>query len=99
MKHYIYQLKKKARRTKGVCWREIVFLRGFRNTLRMAAQEITTPFATPERSADVLGVSKARATKLIRWAHEAASRSSLEKARSSSARSNPKAALRKTISK
>jgi hypothetical protein len=49
----------------------------------MAAQEITTPFATPERSADVLGVSKARATQLIRWARESASGNSLEKAGSS----------------
>jgi hypothetical protein len=65
----------------------------------MAAQEITTPFATPERSADVLGVSKARATQLIRWARESASGSSLEKAGSSSIRNNGKATLRKTASK
>lgn len=41
----------------------------------MTAQHITSPFATPERSADVLGVSKTRATKLIRWARSSASRS------------------------
>jgi hypothetical protein len=65
----------------------------------MAAEEITTPFATPERAADVLGVSKVRASKLIRWAAESASRSSLEKAGSSSKRSNGKAAIRKTATK
>jgi hypothetical protein len=57
----------------------------------MAAQEITTPLATPERSADVLGVSKARTAKLIRWARGSASRSLLEKPGSSSAPTNGKA--------
>ena len=37
----------------------------------MAAQKIKAPFATPERSADVLGVSKARYVRLVRWAREA----------------------------
>jgi hypothetical protein len=78
---------------------EIVFLQGSCDTYKMAAQEITTPLATPERSADVLGVSKARTAKLIRWARESASRSLLEKPGSSSARTNGKAALRKTASK
>jgi len=36
----------------------------------MAAQQITAPFATPERSADVLGVSKSRVVRLVRWARE-----------------------------
>jgi hypothetical protein len=41
----------------------------------MAAQRITSSFATPERSADVLGVSKKRASKLIKWARSSASSS------------------------
>jgi hypothetical protein len=45
----------------------------------MAAQEITTPFATPERAANVLGVSKTRASKLIRWARTAAAAGNGEK--------------------
>lgn len=39
----------------------------------MAAQRITAPFATPERSADVLGVPKRRANLLIRWAKKSQS--------------------------
>jgi hypothetical protein len=65
----------------------------------MAAQEITTPFATPERSADVLGVSKARASKLIRWARKSASENSLEKPGTIATPSNGKATRRKTDSK
>lgn len=65
----------------------------------MVAQEITTPFATPERSADVLGVSKGRATKLIRWARKSASESPLEKAATNSTPTNGKAKRRKTVSK
>ena len=41
------------------------------HTSVMAAQKINAPFATPERSADVLGVSKARYVRLVRWAREA----------------------------
>jgi hypothetical protein len=82
----------------GVCCRDCI-PSGPLQYLGMPAQEITTPFATPERSADVLGVSKARTSKLIRWARESASRSSLEKAGSSSTRNDGKAALRKTASK
>ena len=73
--------------------------RRFCNTWGMAAQGITTPFATPERAADVLGVSKALASKLIRWARESASRGSLEKAGSSSKRFNGNAAHRQTANK
>jgi hypothetical protein len=43
----------------------------FCHTSCMAAQEIKAPFATPERSADVLGVSKSRYVRLVRWAREA----------------------------
>ena len=37
----------------------------------MAAEKIKTPFATPERSAKVLGVSQKRVARLVRWAREA----------------------------
>jgi hypothetical protein len=43
----------------------------FCHTFLMAAHEIRTPFATPERSGDVLGVSKSRVSRLVRWAREA----------------------------
>ncbi len=38
----------------------------------MPGQKITAPFATPQQSADVLGVSKTRARRLVRLAREAA---------------------------
>jgi hypothetical protein len=43
------------------------------HTKDMPAQRITSPFATPERSADVLGVSRKRASELIKLARSFAS--------------------------
>jgi hypothetical protein len=56
----------------------------------MAAQVITTPFATPERVANVLGVSKTRANKLIQWARTAAAVSTVGKTGAEITRNNAK---------
>jgi hypothetical protein len=56
----------------------------------MAAQRINSPFATPERSADVLGVPKARASRLIKLARSSAARTNPEGSGGSPAPNNEK---------
>jgi hypothetical protein len=71
----------------------------FCDTLTMAAQEITAPFATPERSADVLGVSKSRVSRLVRWAREASPDAAPVKGKQvrTYAKSAPRKAAKKTV--
>ena len=69
--------------------------RGTCNTEYMTAQRITSPFATPERSADVLGVPKTRASKLIELARSAAARASSASSGSTPAPSNEKVTVKK----
>ena len=65
----------------------------------MAARHITTPFVTPERAADVLGVSKTRASKLIRWAHIATSEKVVERVSTRLVKANGKNTFRKSVGK
>jgi hypothetical protein len=69
----------------------------FCDTTAMAAHEITTPFATPERAADVLGVPKSRVSRLVRWAREASP--SADSVKSRQERTHAKSATRKTAKK
>jgi hypothetical protein len=61
----------------------------------MIAQRITSPFATPERSADVLGVPKTRAKRLIKLARSSAGRVSPATNGTSAPPSNEKVAFKK----
>jgi hypothetical protein len=65
----------------------------------MAAQEITTPFATPERAADVLGVSKTRAMKLIRWARQSSTQKRVGETESAPTHAHDQAIYRKSGNK
>ena len=65
------------------------------NTEYMTAQRITSPFATPERSADVLGVPKARANRLIKLARSSAGRVPPATTDTAASTSNEKVAFKK----
>jgi hypothetical protein len=72
----------------------IEFVDTFCDTFNMAAI-ITAPFATPERAAEVLGVSKTRAAKLMRWARESLAQGSIPETGTSPIKTNDKPSPRK----